>query len=190
MEKDIAEILVEELSKHERAFPVDKKFFMGTLTKADVPDSSRFYEELPYEAQSVDDQEIMHSLSLRRVLRNRNAEDYQLSPFKRAFEAVTSAFNIYSSDVLSRSMRSDKDIVRLMSECSQPYSLLAKFRSYDYSDHENPKIEVSPVLIIPGADRTAIDRWEDSNTQYLREAVLLGCIPVCMKITERKFLAD
>jgi len=83
MDKKIAETLVNEFERKVRIVRPDKKLFFDVLVSADVPESSRFYEFLPDEKQYVQEAGRYHHLSLRRVLRNANAKDYQLSQWKK-----------------------------------------------------------------------------------------------------------
>ena len=76
MERKDAELLINELAKHPRVIPFDKGIFIDELFLTEVKDSSRFYEGLPYREQSSrESMDCYYVLSLRRVLRNRNAGD-------------------------------------------------------------------------------------------------------------------
>ncbi len=171
MDRKIAETLVSELGRHEGLVTPDKGLFLDVLISADVPESSRFYEVLPDKQQLVDETGRYHYLSLRRVLRNRNARHYQLSQWKKTYEAIVSAFGAYSSDALSRNLRADKTLVEMMARCEEPFSLLGKFQTYDFDNpDETLFILTRPVLVIPGAkDTKPIYDWEKANTRYEKE---------------------
>ena len=128
MDKNIAEGLVNELGRHSGIVTPERELFLDVLVSTDVPESSRFYEVVPDNQQLVQETGRYHYLSLRRVLRNGNARDYQLSQWKKAYEAVASVFGAYSSDVLSRNLRANRDLVEMMAECRETFSLLGKFQ--------------------------------------------------------------
>ena len=165
MYKEEANILVDSLKKHSGIIPPNSEMFFDILVNAYIPKSSRFYESLPDKQQLLEETNRYHYLSLRRVLRNRNARNYQLSGLKQAYEAIASALKIYSSDVLSRRLRADKELVEMMAESRHPFSLLGKFQTYDYDNpDERLFIETRPVLVIPDAkDITKILKWEEAN---------------------------
>ena len=171
MDRQVAETLVDELSKHAGIANVDGGVFLGVLLAADVPQSSRFYEPLPDEKQLVQESRCYHFLSLSRVLRNGTAGSYRLSRAKQAYEAMASAIGIYDSDTLSRNLRANGDLVEMMAESEHPFSLLAKLQTYDYYNPEGDLFVITkPVLVIPDASDTAkICAWEDANTTYEQE---------------------
>jgi len=158
MDRKVAETLVSELGRQVRIVTPNKELFLDVLVSADVPESSRFYEFLPDKRQSVQETGRYHSLSLRRVLRNRNARDYQLSRWK-------------ISDTLVRNLGSDGKLVEMMSRCEEPFSLLGKFQSYNFDNPDEKLFVVTrPVLVIPGAkNMKPIHDWEEANLIYEKE---------------------
>ncbi len=186
MDRKIAETLVSELGIHGSLVTPDSELFLNELVSVDVPESSRFYEVLPGKQQLVEENGRYHSLSLRRVLRNRNAKDYQLSQWKKAYEAIASVFGAYSSDALSRNLRADGTLVEMMAGCDEPFSLLGKFQSYDFDNPDATLFIVTrPVLVIPGAkDMKPIHDWEKANTTYEKEVGLLFRYPKRIKPQE------
>lgn len=174
MDIKIAESLLSELGRHSGIVTPDRRLFLDILVSTDVPESSRFYEGLPDKQQLVQETGRYHFLSLRRVLRNRNARSYQLSQWKKAYESITSVFGAYSSDALSRNLRTNRDLVEMMAECREPFSLLGKFQTYDFDNPDETLYMVTqPVLVIPGAkDTKSICDWETANTIYEKEVGL------------------
>lgn len=169
MDKNIAENLIIELSKHPRIIPLDKDFFIDILTSIDIPESSRFYEPLPDKEQTLRDVDDLYSLSLRRLLRNNNAQNYKMSQWKKIYESIISSFGAYSSDVLTRNLRADKSLIEIMSECDQPFSILGKFKTYNLTTTET---SIKPILIIPGAvGSLPLSKWEEENTIRYREGL-------------------
>ncbi|MFH1073074.1 MAG: hypothetical protein V1743_06620, partial [Nanoarchaeota archaeon] len=133
MDKRVAQFLCDELSRHPKIIKPDTALFLDLLIAADIPESKRFYEILPEHAQLVQETDQYFYLSLRRILRNKNARNYHLHGWKKAYETGASALRMYSSDALTRNLRTDEDIVELMATCEQPFSLLGKFETYDYA---------------------------------------------------------
>ncbi|MBW2982399.1 hypothetical protein KY343_05955 [Candidatus Woesearchaeota archaeon] len=168
MQLKTAETLVEALGKHPGIITPDKDLFIDLLMQIDVPESSRFYERIPGNKQELTESDCSYSLSLRRVLRNRNSErNYSPGIVKRALDALASWRGIYSSDVLTRRLRQDNEIVDLMQACLEDFSLLAKFETYDYSDPNKLTVTTRPVLVIPGAENDEqVMEWEEANTLY------------------------
>jgi hypothetical protein len=186
MDRKVAETLVSELGRQVRIVTPDNELFLDVLVSADVPESSRFYEVLPDKQQLVQEIGRYHYLSLRRVLRNGNARDYQISQWKKAYEAIASAFGAYSSDALSRNLRADGTLVDMMARCEEPFSLLGKFQLYDFDNPDETLFIVTrPVLVIPGAkDMNPIHDWEEANTTYEKEVGLLFRHPKRIKPQE------
>ncbi len=175
MEKELVKILVDGVARHSGIIAPDRELFTRSLTSIDIPESSQFSVTIPDTAHVVDDDGRRHVLSLRRILRNKNASHYYLSPWKKQLEAVASACGFWSSDILTRQLRADKDLVQMMEECKCPYSLLAKFVTYDYSNPDETLFTITkPILVILGAkDTRKISAWEDKNTRYEKEFALL-----------------
>ncbi len=191
MDGKIANKLVSELRRHGGLIIPDEKLFLELLTSTDVPESSRFYEKLPDREQLSEGTGYYHYLSLRKVLRNRNAGRYKLPQWKKAYETMMSTFGVYSSDILSRNLRANDKLMKIMMECGEPFSLLGKFKTYEFN---NPREELfiinRPVLVIPGVrDMTQIDNWEKRNTTYKKETRVIGLFPIERKISQQKYLS-
>jgi len=176
MEKEIAEILVNGLEKHPeiKKYPgiiTDKDKLIKMLVDTNVPESSRFYERLPNVKQSFNVQSgLDYYISPRRVLRNGNAKNYQLSESKEHCGNIASDLAIYSSDVLVRDLRTDEAIVKMMEESSCPYSLLGKFQKIDRQNWDGTLKETRPLLVIPCTNNMEkILEWERANTIYKRQ---------------------
>ena len=175
MDKDIAQNLFNELSKHEGIIKPEESIFLNMLDNFEIKDSSRFYEDFPNIEQVLNNNsEAYSSLSLRRIIRNKNAVNYQLKGLKKIGAEICDKLNIYSSTILLRKLREDESIIGLMEESSKkgnPFSLLGKFENYDYG---NPKeilyISRTPILIIPEiTNHSIIKEWEDNKTKYSKQ---------------------
>lgn len=175
MDNVIAEKLLDALKRRPEIVTPDSKLFLEMLVSTNVPESSRFYEVLPDREQVVQETNRYHRLSLRRVLRNKNARAYQLGAWKRVVQEAISILGIYSSDALTRNLRANKELVGIMGECEAPFSLLGKFQTYDFDNPDETLFIITrPVLIIPGAkDTVKIHDWESVNTTYEKEVGLL-----------------
>ncbi|MEK6842782.1 MAG: hypothetical protein AABX84_03115, partial [Nanoarchaeota archaeon] len=151
MDKSIVETLINELSRHAPFSSIEKGMFLDVLLNLDVPESSKFYQDIPENEQLLNDGGRYHYLSLRRVLRNRNAANYQLSRTKKLWEMGMSMLKVYNSNVLTRRARIDGNIVDLMTRCIFPFSLLGKFDTYEPNEPDKPLLHIRrPVLVIPG----------------------------------------
>ncbi len=173
MDRDVAEHLLSEFEKQFTMARVDENKFLNALLNTPVPESSRFYEEIPLNEQQIEESLQYHYLSLKRVLRNRNAEGYRITPLKQLWEKFTKSRGIYSSDVLSRDLRANKILAEMMYENKNPFSLLGKFESNDTSG-EDMRVITRPVLIIPdvekdGTEWKIIKEWEEANKIYEEE---------------------
>lgn len=174
MDRGVATELVDSFEQHFLIAQPNKDLFLEKLVDCHVlPHSSRFYEELSEYRQVIPDSDgRYHELSLRRVLRNGNAENYKLSGIKKVYGGVLAALGIYSSDDLTRKIRSEPELVKLMADCELPFSLLGKFETWDSSNKEERMfVRRRPVLVIPGAHNDpAVDGWEIANTIYEMES--------------------
>ena len=187
MEELLAEQLVAELSRHPGIIPPDKPMFLTMLVSANIPASSRFYEELPDTSQLREYTQKYHYLSLRRVLRNRNAKECQLNTWKKTYEMLASTLGLYSSDVLSRNVRTDKMLIDMMAAAKHPFSVLGKLETYDYDNPTETLLRMTrPVLVIPEAENIgAIVQWEIAQTTY---EVEVGLFLRCFKqVSQRRY---
>lgn len=174
MDRKVVERLIAELEIHPPLTPIvlsNKSYLLDLLISTDMPVSRRFYEEVAPNQVSIQDDATSqyHSFSIRRVLRNNQARGYRLSGLKRLYEGALGAFGIHDSDVLTRRLRGDRDLVRMMTEAAQhgqPHSLLAKFETFDELSR---KVATRPLVIIPDASPERISSWETANTTYGRD---------------------
>ena len=189
MDLKTASVLVDGLCRHPEIIRPDSEFFTEILLGVSVPESrKRFYEDLPGRQQECQETGRYHCLSLRKVLRNGNARNYQLNPLTKAWENVLSSVGAYSSDSLTRSLRANPDLVDMMAECGQSLSLLGKMRTYDYGNPEETLFVISrPILIIPCAEHTTALDWERSNTLY-EEEIGIGPLRHTRRISPERYL--
>ena len=188
MDQKTVSVLVDGLSQHSGIITPDRRAFTKTLLGVGVPNSKRFYEDLPEREQVIQEDSRYHRLSLRRILRNENARDYRLNPLTQAWEAVLSFVGAYSSDSLTRSIRADPELVEMMARSPHPLSLLGNLRTYDYDNPDEHLFVISrPVLVIPGATDTAhILSWENVNTIF-EEEVGIGPLKHTRRIRPDKY---
>ncbi|MBN1644986.1 hypothetical protein JW851_03035 [Candidatus Woesearchaeota archaeon] len=191
MEQSTVENLIKET---QLAVPIiiDEDFFRNILTNITVPVSSKFYTFLPKKRQLIQETNRYWFFSLRRILRNEHASKYQLSSWKKLWESLASSIGLYSSNVLSRNLRADKDLISLMSESKHPYSLLCKLETYDYDNHNMDLFIITkPILVIPDTkNRSRIISWENANTRYQREVNLFPFINRLKRITPEEYLEN
>lgn len=170
MERDKAIRLVRDLERHppltEGILP-QKQDLIRLLISTEVPESRRFYEEVIPNEQTIDDSANSkeHSVSVRRILRNKLADDYEMSFFKNWYDAVVSSLGAYDSNVIARRLRADRDLVNLMQQAyqsGQPYSLLAKLETVDAL---SGSIETRPLIVIPNSSNMPkVLAWESAHT--------------------------
>ncbi len=188
MDKSTAEPLMDAFGKHFTAFKPDREMFLSMLLAQPVPDSSRFYEKLPDNRQVFEeDNTRYHCLSLRRILRNMNARAFMPHPVKAAIDDFFKRIGVYSSHSLTRSIRANNDLVRLLDTSEYPCSLLGKFETYDYGNPDEVLyIAKRPILIIPGAEGFEdVLKWEEEHTEYYRESLLRN-----KRISKQEYLSS
>lgn len=155
---------------------------LDTIAALSIPESHRFSTPFPNTATYFicEDQGTFYRLSLRRALRNRNAQQVmdgamqvsERSMHERFADELSSVFGTYSSDVLMRRLRRDPTLLRMMADSPSPISLLGKLEAEEpqIKEEKRRKISVAPVLVIPGAERSAaVQDWERKNTTYLMD---------------------
>ncbi len=171
MDEEVAESLISEFERHSGIIRPDRDFFLNILLSADVPGSSRFYEVLPGNGQLLEEFSCHHYLSLRRVLKNKNAKNYSLSKWKSIYGTIASELGIFSSDALSRKIRTNKDLMNIMAKCEHPFSLLGKLQTWHYQNARGESFSTTkPILVIPKSENISkILDWEEKNTTYRKE---------------------
>lgn len=173
MEEKYAVQLVGELAKHPAIYKpieIDEGRLLKILESENIPEnSSRFHEDLSSEFKQLYYEygcdERYFSISVRRILRNRNVRNYRLSLPKKMWESLVSEFGIYDSDGLTRKIRGNQNLVNLIGECKIPFSLLGKFETYDLTSGTE-KTKKRPLLIIPGIsedERKIVEAFEERN---------------------------
>ncbi|MBI2541396.1 hypothetical protein HYV80_01680 [Candidatus Woesearchaeota archaeon] len=177
MDRNIAERLVAELESRSPLSPEvlkkDRDKLIDLLASTDVPPSKKFYKEVKPNQIYIpgNDSDQHHFLSIRRVLRNDRAREYELSRAKQIYEVGLAALGIHDSDVWTRRLRTNKEIVRMMSQAmvqhGQPYTLVAKLETFE---DVQKTVEIMPLVVIPSAqDLQKIIGWEISNARPYRE---------------------
>jgi len=159
MEEKIVEEILEEMMKRPELSKFNKKHFVFGLTKANVPEPSRFYENMENGMDLFKENGYIHFLTLQRVLRNK----LQL---KKTYDVVSDFLQIYFSDKLNRSLRTNKNLIKIMEKCEKPFSLLGELQSFDVNC-VGDYIRTKPILVIPQATNLkVISDWEEANTTY------------------------
>jgi hypothetical protein len=198
MDVKVAERLVTELERHSRIVTPDRRLFLDELALTEIPEPFGPFQTLPGKTQLVTEGRNYYYLSLRRLLNNREARLGQMSLLRRIYNAVISTPRAYSSNSLIRGLMTDSALVDLMKGCSEPFSLLGKFQSYelntvevDGETHEDFFVVTRPVLVIPGTkDMRRIHGWEEENTRYGKEVRLMGFVPIQKRIKPQKYFSS
>ena len=129
--------------------------------------------------------------SLRRIIRNHNAEKAKLTGFKRLVADTSGILRRHDSTTLLRKLREEEELMELMrksAEQENPFSLLGKLEIYEYG---NPKEILytckKPILIIPEqVNNPLVSLWEEKNTLYQKQKGLFRV----KKITREEYLAQ
>lgn len=168
MDRNLADKLVGQLERHPKLewWVLTKRVeLVEILASTEVPpQSQRFHETIKDNLQILDEDgsDVSAHLSLRRVLRNNRASEYRLSYIKYLYESAVASLGIYDSDVITRKLRLDKEIVRMMAESKEPFSLLGRL-TIDNSYKKTQ--EDGPILLIPDAEYSPrILNFEEANT--------------------------
>jgi len=175
MDEKTAKNLVDEMARHPEVIKPDKDLFVKVLSSINVPGSSKFYENLPDDllnnSQLIQKIDRYHYLSLKRILRNYNAREHQLSTSGKILESIGSVFRVCDSDALDRNLRTNKDLIKMMAENKQLYSLLGEFQTYDFDNPDDKFFRITrPILVIPGVeDMSEILKWEQANSTFEKE---------------------
>ena len=147
------------------------------LEKIQMRDSSRFYEIIINDRQTINEEfdDRYHYFYTSRVLRNKNASDYELSTGKKLIMDLPGmvGLKVRSSTHASRRLRLNPEIVSVLTnayENGHDFSLLGRLDTYDISRPEAIYKKRRPFLIVPGeVNNPVILDWEDADTKYERE---------------------
>jgi hypothetical protein len=171
MDEKTAGKLLDDLRWHFLHFKPDREMFLDILVSTDIPESPVFYTPLPEKKQLVQESNRYHYLSLSGVLMNRNTEANRLSYGKYMREVIRNRTD--PREVLK--VRRDKDLLKMMADCSYDYSLMGKFQTYDFDNPEQKlMIKTQPLLVIPNESRSIpVVDWEIANTIYEQETGML-----------------
>lgn len=173
---EIAQQLVDTLSKHPGIIPIDKNKFVELLMSIKLTPTSKFHIEILDNDKNKqlfqESSSRYYYLSIRRILINKNVANCNFSLIKKIWSSLIS--NIcWSSSVFSRRLRLDKEISNIINGSECEFSLLAKLETYDFGNSERNLFIVSrPVLVIAGLEEKDIDviaKWEEVNTVFERE---------------------
>lgn len=177
MNPRIAERLFEQLQRHSRIINPEKETFLKLLTETEVSESSMFYEELPTTEQILNEPsgERYFTLSLRRIIRNMNARESKLTGIKKIGSKIGQGLYLYSSTDLTRKLREDKYLMKLMEESWErsrnPFSLLGKLEEFNWNNPQGALYrKTTPILVIPEfVNNIKATEWEQDNAVYEKE---------------------
>ena len=173
MQKEQAEILVDGIKNRSGGihFEEEKKVeLVKLITNFSIEEETdKFHIRLPdssgYEIP-LEEGGVHYTLSLRRILVNRNAKIYRPNILKGAQEFIVENFRDYfkgyNSDVIARKMRENPSLVEAMQSAIQfnsvDHSLLGKLVSVDYKVKE-----IRPFVVIVGADINEVLKFENEH---------------------------
>ena len=169
MDIRLAERLVDELENHPPLTPgiIENRTALVSLLQASSIRKVGYYKgTIKINKTRIEDSANAQSyeLSPRRLLRNSSISYIEPTTIDRFFEILYDIPGVHNSNIWVERLRSDESLLKLMHASSHPYSLLAKFTSYD---HLKDDVVVRPLLVIPEVkDKDAVYRWEDANTYH------------------------
>jgi len=168
MDKNIAEILINNLKTHCKIENLNYDSFLEILINTNISKSSKYYKKLSTNKQILEEYNTFFDFSLRRILKNKKINNYNISKFRKSYDKFISLTFSYSSDILIDKIRENSKLVDLMENSKSPYSLLAKLKKYEFDDsNKNLHIITKPLLIIPDVEnKEPIYNWEKENTIY------------------------
>lgn len=186
MDRELAIRFFESLEKHQpiiTSITWHREEIVDLLTSTNVSPSNRFYQRIRANGYEIPDtsNDSTYIISLRRILRNTLAkeylnEGYSPSIVKKFMEEVESFFRIYDSDILTRKLRYDKELLALMAKSNNPFTILGSLEildSYPQGTNQKRKISKQPILLMPDAqDLQKIVEWEVENTRYYQRGIL------------------
>jgi len=167
MDSDVAKYLVSELRRQYPFIQIStggQEMFVRALETTPVLESKHFSEE-PSNNQEYSARYILRTedgevyLRPTRIIRNKNAKDLKMNILKSAEEFIFRNKS-HHPKIISRHLRRDSDIVKMMEEKSKnelknyQLSLLMREERIEYESGEIPKEIVinRPILVVPGAN--------------------------------------
>ena len=117
--------------------------------------------------------DAMFEISFQRLLSNEDASQHYLGYGKRMCGATLLPWPLsYSPDVMTRRLRTRKDLLSIMERSSSPFSLLCEQVTTHLDAKAWKLLKRKPLLFVPGVTRQAwitIGRWEEENITTARE---------------------
>ena len=176
MDINLAELLVRELEKHPPLSPIllqDRNYIIDLLASTDVLGSStRFYEIIRGKEIKFRDKahQQTYVVALTRILRNNLAAEYlergyEPSTMNIAWEKIAPYFWIYDSNIFTRKLMESPEMLKIMSDSGQPFSLLGRLKILDWLSN---KMSEMPILVVHGADLDKVRDWEIKSSEYGR----------------------
>ncbi|MBD3247276.1 hypothetical protein GF378_01500 [Candidatus Pacearchaeota archaeon] len=193
MEEKYAQELVECLKKRSGLVSFDESQVLDSVKKTIIKPSSRFYEMIVSDMQTIYENDRYHYLFTSKILRNKNAQNYELSSSKRLAMDLAEKIGIHSSTHASRRLRLETGIpaiLKLAHNKGHPYSLLGRLDTYDVSQPDAVYKRRKPFLITPGENKNpVILSWEDIETNYEVEKPhwFFPLMRKSKKISEKKY---
>lgn len=176
MEEDLAEVLVNEMSR--KIKNIDKLKCLEILIPIPVSGQDKTSIKLPYENAMLYNEGQFYFFSLRRVIRNKDVSNKHMTELQKTWSLLISQLRVYSSDALIRDMEQDDNISHIISACNCPYSMLGKMET-QRRKRQGRYLKTRPVLIIPEySQHYSVINWEDRNTIYEKEVLFPSFFPL------------
>jgi len=180
MDKNLATVLMREYEKREDIIQPDLDLFVELLQSVNTKGLINYYRNIPFMMQYVMEEsgeEIkLHRLSLRRLIDNRKVAAAAIKLRGKYAQGMYDprSGNYSSTKRLEGLLYVWGVIVKMMHNSTEPYSILAKQKTYEVDNEGIPRSKAIPVMITPGADyRVYIPAWELLNSENLKRQDLV-----------------
>lgn len=139
------------------AHPAFREHVVETIEGIDI---NGFYTQLPKNLMHHSEIDEFRELSVTAVYDNGYALPFRYEGWKKARENLMALIGIYDRGSLTDSIRSDRNILKIMQSSESPISMLCEYSLYEDLTGDM-KHTYMPILVVPGADREHIDQWQD-----------------------------
>lgn len=152
---------------------LDELYLFRVLDSTKVPASRRFYQEIGDNTTQISDPatDLKYYLLLRRILRNDVAtqyirQGYKLPALKKEWKRIADVLGVYDSDVVTRQLRTDPEMLEAMAKAHQDGHLYSLLAALETRDNLSNKIAKRPIIVVVGADLTKLVEWEVAHTKH------------------------
>jgi len=148
---------------------IKQELFLEILSRINMPKSAETYEIKTDQNQLIQKTKMYSYLSLKTIINNYQLKEEPLSFQKKFFQFLP--LQQRKENPFYTKLKENNELVNLIKKCSEPFSILAEFKTYDVgSPNEVLYILTKPILGIPGATNKSvvekIRQWEEDTLTY------------------------